>query len=69
MSFRSARHCGTKARHKSRLAANRAAEALRAQTDESFQVYKCRECEFFHVGHSMSIEAMQHLARQLRGLT
>jgi hypothetical protein len=44
--------CGGKRRH-SRLSAEYAVQAMAQKHHEPFEAYRCRYCDFWHVGHPL----------------
>lgn len=43
--------CKGKLKHKTQEGAMKAASRMAQKTHEPFETYRCRHCEFWHIGH------------------
>jgi hypothetical protein len=57
------RHCFGKFKYFSRKKAKRAAKAMRRKHHEPFGVYRCKCCDFFHVGHGKTRKIIRTVRR------
>jgi len=59
------RQCFQKVKYFTRKDARRAAKAMRQKRHEAFVDYRCLCCDFYHVGHIISIARAEFLAEAL----
>lgn len=60
--------CGNKQRHETPVRAKRHASHLHMQSGrkEYFNVYRCRQCDFFHVGHKSTKDIARYAELVMR---
>lgn len=64
-----ARVCGDKVRHRTEQAARAHSDSRNeAAPTAGFTPYRCPFCSRWHIGHPPSLEALQAIARVMRGL-
>jgi hypothetical protein len=60
------RSCKNKVKHASETEAENAAHELAQRRDETYDFYKCRHCEFWHIGHFIAYNENQLHSKSIK---